>query len=167
MKRRTRLYNVIFPIWMLYLFPQMWLIALPGNLAIDCGVLLIALAVLKHQDKKGVLKKLWWKFWLFGFLADFVGIAVLLPAAFLPEWLSGSAAQWWSDNLTPILYNAFKTPAAFLWTLAGVAVAGLCIYLFDKRAMKSCDLLSDRERHIVALTMAIVTAPWTFFIPMY
>lgn len=167
MKNDTRLYNVIFPIWMLFLFPQVWLIALPGNLIIDCAVLLITLSVLKHQDKKGVLKKLWWKFWLLGFLADFVGVAVLLPTIFIPERLSGAAADWWSANLTPVLYNAFKTPAAFLWTLAAVVAAGLCIYLFDKRALRSCNLLSSREKHIVALAMAVITAPWTFFIPMY
>lgn len=167
MKKQIKLYNIILPIWLLFLFPQVWLVVIPGNLLIDCVVLLAALTVLKHRDKRGVLKDLWWKFWLFGFLADFVGVAVLLPAAFLPEWLSGSVAEWWSDNLTPILYNAFKTPAAFLWTLAGVAVAGLCIYLFDKRAMRSCGLLTEREKRIVALTMAVITAPWTFFIPMY
>lgn len=167
MKKQTKLYNVIFPVWMLFLFPQVWLVALPGNLAIDCGVLLIVLAVLKHRDKKGVVKKLWWKFWLFGFLADLAGAAVLLPAVFIPERLSGGAADWWDANLTPILYNAFKTPLAFLWTLLAVAVAGVCVYLFDKRAMRSCELLMDREKYIVAITMAVVTAPWTFFIPMY
>lgn len=167
MKGETRLYNVIFPIWMLYLLPQVWLITLPGNLIIDCGVLLITLAVLKHEKKFTVVKRLWWRFWLLGFAADFVGVAVLLPAAFMPEWLSDPAAEWWSGNLTPILYNAFKTPAAFLWTLAGVAVAGVCIYFFDRRAMRSCDLLTDRQKRVIALTMAIATAPWTFFIPMY
>ena len=41
------------------------------------------------------------------------------------------------------------------------------IYFFDKRAMRSCTLLDGRQKHIVALTMAIVTAPWTFLIPLY
>ena len=33
--------------------------------------------------------------------------------------------------------------------------------------MGRCDLLTAREKHIIALTMAVVTAPWLFFIPMY
>lgn len=37
----------------------------------------------------------------------------------------------------------------------------------NKRAMKECELLTQREKHVVALTMAIVTAPWLFFIPLY
>lgn len=46
-----------------------------------------------------------------------------------------------------------------------MALAGVCIYFFDMRAMKSCDLLTGREKRIIALTMAAATAPWLFFIP--
>ena len=77
MRRELKLYNVLLPIWILYFFPQVWLITLPGNLLIDCTVLLLTLAVLKHTQKKAVLKKLWWKFWLLGFLADFIGALFL------------------------------------------------------------------------------------------
>lgn len=48
-----------------------------------------------------------------------------------------------------------------------MALAGVCIYFLDRRAMKYCVLLSDREKYIIALTMAVVTAPWLFFIPVY
>lgn len=167
MKTETRLYNIILPIWLLWLFPQAWLIALPGNLLIDCLVLTLALAALKHQNKRAVVRALWWKLWLLGFLADFVGAAFLLPSVFLPEWLDGAARAWVEANLYPIYYNAFLTPWAFLWTLAAVALAGVCIYCFDKRAMKHCALLTQREKHITALALAIVTAPWLFFLPMY
>ena len=36
MKKEVRLYNVLFPIWLLWIFPQVWLVLLPGNLLIDC-----------------------------------------------------------------------------------------------------------------------------------
>ena len=52
MKKDVKLYNVLFPFWMLLLFPQMWLIVLPGNFIIDSLVLLISMAVLKISDKK-------------------------------------------------------------------------------------------------------------------
>ena len=70
MKKQIKLYNIILPIWLLFLFPQVWLVVIPGNLLIDCVVLLAALTVLKHRDKRGVLKDLWWKFWLFGFMVS-------------------------------------------------------------------------------------------------
>lgn len=162
--QQTKLYNVILPIWLLFLFPQVWLIVLPGNLIVDCAVLLLTLLAWKHPQKKGVLKKLWWKFWLLGFAADAVGVAWMI-LGLLPAWLPFGAR--WEAAVGHISHNPFAHPAAFLWTLAGVALAGVCIYFFDRRAMRSCSLLTGRQKHIVALSMAIITAPWLFFIPMY
>lgn len=161
--KQTRLYNVIFPIWMLFLFPQVWLIALPGNLLIDCCVVFCTLLSLRHAHKWAVLKKIWWKIWLFGFAADFVGIALLMPAMFMTGYLP----EPWDSWVEPVMYNCWKSPLALFWTMAAVALSGLCIYFFDKLAMRKCDLLTDRERHLVALWLAIFTAPWMFFIPSY
>ena len=163
MKKETRLYNVIFPIWLLLLFPQVWLIVVPGNLIVDCAVLLIALAALRHQGKAAVLKRLWWKLWLLGFAADLAGIVWMLLG-----WIFALPfGEVWENTVGHVTHNAFAHPAAFLWTLAGVALAGVCIYFFDKKAMKKCELLTGREKHVIALTMAIVTAPWLFFVPVY
>ena len=55
MKRCTRtikLYNVLFPLWMLLMFPQAWLIVLPGNLVIDSLVLVVAMLALKLSEKR-------------------------------------------------------------------------------------------------------------------
>lgn len=50
--REVRLYNAIFPVWLLWLlFPWMWLVILPGNLLIDALAVLFALWALKRQDK--------------------------------------------------------------------------------------------------------------------
>lgn len=163
MKKSVRVYNVILPIWLLVLFPQVWLIVLPGNLMVDCGVLLAALAVMKIADKGAILKKLWWRFWLLGFAADAIGVAWMV----LGWVLCLPFGEVWENTVIHILHNSFAHPAAFLWTLAGVALAGVCIYFFDKRAMAACPQLDGRQRHRIALTMAIVTAPWLFFIPMY
>ena len=164
MKKQTRLYNLIFPVWLIVAIPSpLWLAVLPGNLAVDCAVLFFALLALKHTRKGAVVKKLWWRFWLLGFAADAAGVVWMLLGmlACIPF------GEAWENTVGHISHNAFANPWAFLWTLAGVAVAGVCIYFFDKRAMKSCGLLTDRERHIIALAMAIVTAPWLFFIPVY
>ena len=166
MKQELRLYNVIFPIWMLWLAPQAWLIALPGNLIVDVVVLAVTLKVLGHGSKLAVVKELWWKFWLFGFLADFVGVAALLPCPFLMILLE-PAAPWLYDALSPVMHNPFLSLPALAWVGAAVALAGYCIYRFDRRAMKDCVLLSETEKHRIALTMAVVTAPWLFFLPVY
>ena len=162
MKQQVKLYNVLFPVWLLWLFPQVLLIVLPGNLAIDCLVLFCALRALKHTQKGAVLKQFWWKFWLLGFAADLIGSVWLFLGLYLMELPLLDRIVSYVNILRP-----FSHPIAFLFTLSGVAIAGVCIYLFDKRAMKKCGLLTDREKHVIALAMAVATAPWLFFWPAY
>lgn len=162
MKRQTKLYNVLFPIWLLWLFPQVLAVVIPGNLVIDCLVLLLTLLALKHTEKGAVVKAVWWKFWLLGFAADLVGTAWMMLGWYLMELPALDGVVSYIDMVRP-----FTNPIAFLWTLAGVAIAGVCIYFFDKRAMKKCGALDGRQRHIIALTMAVVTAPWLFFLHIY
>lgn len=164
MKKQTRIYNIILPVWLLLALPSpLWLAILPGNLLVDCAVLFLALLALKHAQKGAVVKKLWWKFWLLGFAADAVGVAWMFLGmlGYLPF------GEVWENTVAHVTHNAFANPWAFLWTLAGVALAGACIYFFDKRAMGSCGLLDGRQRHVIALAMAAATAPWLFFIPVY
>lgn len=164
-KREVRIYNVLFPIWILWLFPQVLVFVLPGNLLIDCLVLTLALVALKHPDKRAVIRRLWWRFWLLGFAADFIGAALLLPAVLIPGMLSD--AEWVYDVVNAVMFNPFRDIRALLWVLLAVGISGFCIYIFDKRAMKSCTKLTDRERHVIAVSMAVVTAPWLFLLPLY
>ncbi len=166
--KQTKLYNLLLPIWLLVLLPPVWLIVIPGNLLIDCAVTLLTLAALKHTAKWTVLKQIWWKFWLLGFAADAIGVLWLF-LAFIPsvEWPNSGPVDWWADSVGHVVGNCFDHWASFLWMLIAVALAGVCIYFFDKRALRKCEGLTDREKHVLALTMAIVTAPWTFFIPLY
>lgn len=164
MKKQTRLYNIILPVWLILAIPSpLWLAVLPGNLLVDCAVLFFTLLALKHAQKGAVVKQLWWKFWLLGFAADAVGV-VWMFLGLLGYIPFGTA---WEDTVSHAAHNPFHNPWAFLWTLAGVALSGVCIYFFDRRAMKSCGLLTGREKHITALAMAIATAPYLFFIPVY
>ena len=73
-----KLYNVLFPVWMLLLFPQVWLIVLPGNFIIDSLVFLISMRVLKITLKKQWYKKHILQIFAFGMLSDLIGAASLL-----------------------------------------------------------------------------------------
>ena len=65
------------------------------------------------------------------------------------------------------MYDPFEHPAAFLWTLVAVVLSGVCIYFFDRKVLNETEGLTPREAHWIALFLAIVTAPWTFFIPVW
>lgn len=120
MKKQTRVYNLLFPIWLIWLFPQVLVFVIPGNLLVDCAVLFLALLALKHPQKGAVIKKLWWKFWLLGFAADGVGVAWM----FLGWLLAIPFEDFWDDTLRYIMHNPFGHPLAFLWTLAGWPLPG-------------------------------------------
>ena len=55
-KKDVKLYNALFPFWFLLLFPQVWLIVLPGNFLIDSIVLIISMFALKMTEKKQYYK---------------------------------------------------------------------------------------------------------------
>ena len=158
----VKLCNVLFPLWILIFFPQVLAIVIPGNLIVDMSVLLLALAVLGCREKGAVIRKCWWKVWLLGFAADLIGAAWMVLGWLLATWLPGGA-----ETLGKIMYNPFGHPAAFLWTAAGVAIAGWFIFLLDRRVFRSVPELTSRQSTRLALTFAIVTAPWLFFLPLY
>ena len=157
-----KLYNVLFPLWILIFFPQVLAIVIPGNLIVDAAELLIALAVLGCREKGAVIRKCWWKVWLLGFAADLIGAAWMVLGWFVTSWVPSL-----DSSLGKILYNPFGHPAAFLWTAAGVAIAGWFIFLLDRRVFRSVPELTSRQSTRLALTFAIVTAPWLFFLPLY
>lgn len=155
MKREVRLYNMMFPIWLLWMFPPAWLVILPGNLLFDGLVLFLSLTALHRADRKSRMRSLLLPFWVCGFMADFAG-AAWMEAGRLVSGLSGG----WT------VYDV-SHPAAFAWTLSAVAVSGVCIFAMDRAVLKGeLSPLPERERRAVSLAMAVATAPWTFFIPL-
>ena len=142
MKKGTRLYNVIFPFWMLILLPATWFIAIPANFAIDSIVLAISMYALKMADKKNIYKKCIVKVFLFGFLADIIGAGLLLLA----------------------LYFNWSTMGDELYlTIPALIISGVLIFVFDY--FFSFKKISNQNRFKLALTFAITTAPYTFLIP--
>ena len=169
--RSTRLYNVIFPFWLLMFWPSppVILLTLLGNLAIDCLVVFLVLLALKHPARGSVLKRCWWKVWLYGFLSDLLG-ALWLALGLFGAWAldgNGTAAGWVTAFASAMTLNPFRHPLALVWTAIGAAVAGACIYCFDRRVFRRCPELDRRQAHRLALALAVVTAPWLFFVPMY
>lgn len=142
-KRSFRLYNVLFPFWMLMLLPQLWLIVIPGNFIIDSAVLLISLAILKITDKKQWYKKHILKIYAFGMLSDVIGSAYML--------------------LLMIGFEVGSMGDELYLTLPALFISAALIFVFNYFiTFKKTD---KKLRLKLSLIFAIATAPYTFLVP--
>ncbi len=143
MKKDMRIYNVLFPFWMLMLFPVTWLVVIPGNFVIDSLVLIAAMFIFKLADKKAFFKKHILKVYLFGMLSDIAGAGLMLIM------MLGFELGHMGDEL-------YMTVPALLLSAA-------LIFVFNyKVSFKDCE---RPFRLKMALIFTVVTAPYTFLIP--
>lgn len=170
-KHDITLYNVIFPLSMLVLLiPFTWVVILPANLAIDGIVMYLTLKWMKAKEIKTVMKTSFFKTWGLGFLADLIAAGLLFALMMIVDLIiegapNGSFEKALEDMITMANYNPLGSVGAFLIVAAIVAFCGYLIYLFNaKYALKHAPL-ADEQRKKLALSLAIFTAPYLFFIP--
>ena len=146
--RDVTLYNMIFPFWMILLFPQMWLVVLPGNFLVDSLVLLISLAVLGIPAKKRWYKHCILKIFGFGLLADAISAGYMLLMLWVFEAGSGGSELFLS--------------------LPALVISGVMIFVlnyFFTFDIVGTRILDKSLRLKMSLIFAVVTAPYTFLIP--
>ena len=168
MKKDTRLYNVIFPFWLLLFLPITWLwfAILPANFVIDLLVVLFTLKFLKVENRKETIKKVIFKVWIMGFVADIIGSVLMFVTSCMMETPNKAFNEWWNHNVTnPVCYNPFENIFAFLVVTLFVAFVGYLIYVINlKWCLKKVDLSPEHKKR-VALNLAIFTAPYLFYLP--
>ncbi len=165
MKKETTLYNVVFPIWLMVLFPTAWIAVIPLNLIVDFLVMFITLKVLKSQNAKLCIKSSLLPVWLFGFLSDFIGVGILFSTYLIGLIPALSESDAYTDILGALTMNPFENIWALLWTLAAIAVAGVMIYIFNRFISFRKLPLENKQKHLLALSMAVFTAPYLFLLP--
>ena len=170
--KQTKLYNMIFPPFMLTVI---WPISAIGNLIIDSLVVTAVLFILKKLSRD-VFEKVFLRLWLWGYVSDAIGAVLMLivsetgkfaldfdkikPNSLLFEILNGidRAVNWSSlDSIWGVLF-----------IILGILIAAISIFLFDYNLVFKkhlSDVLTKRQMIIASLSMAIFTAPYTFFVP--
>lgn len=142
-KKDIKLYNVLFPFWMLLLFPPIWLIVLPGNFVIDSLVLIISMFLLKISDKKHYYKRHILKIYGFGMLSDIVGSAYML--------------------LLMLVFQVGRMGDEPYLTIPALIISAVLIFVLNYFVtFKNTD---KALRLKLSVIFAIVTAPYTFLIP--
>ena len=129
------LHNMIFPLWLLWIFPVTWIVVLPANLLIDLLVLSLTMRCLKLDGRKEIAKKAVLKIWVSGFVSDFIGTVVMVCAVLIDSFLDYQSplGAWWYENITnAVALDPFETLPAFLWTAACILISGICIYQLNR-----------------------------------
>ncbi|MGN1231772.1 MAG: hypothetical protein ACI4TP_07715 [Anaerotignum sp.] len=161
MRRDIKLYNLIFPMWSIYffglLFPPMLLILLPANFAVDSIMLLLLFQWLKLPEKKEWYKKMILKTWGFGFLADILASGVFVV-------LSEALSDVFRDANVNVYLSVSSFPS-FLFTTAAVVLAGILIYIFQRKFVLKKLEMEEGQKKKIALGMAILTAPYLMYLP--
>lgn len=156
MKKPLRLYNVMFPIYMLFLLtpllaPGVWLLVLLVNFAVDSMVVLLAARCCRCGPVTRIWKKSILRVWLLGFVADLAGAALITAMCYVLELLGVRILFCWYAELAI--------------ALPGVAFAGWLIYIMDKKwAFQKAEVEGGPLQRL-ALALAIFTAPYTMLIP--
>lgn len=128
---------------MILMFPQVWLIVIPGNFIIDSLVLLVSILLLKAGDIKQWYKKYILKIFCFGMLSDILGSAFLL--------------------IMLICFEAGSMGDELYLTIPALIISAASIFLFNYFiTFKGID---SRSRLKLSLIFAVVTAPYTFLVP--
>lgn len=164
--RRLKLYNLVFPVWFLWIVPLTWLVVLPANFLIDFAVLFLTLKIMKIEAPFVHSKKVILKTWIFGFIADFAGAAFMLLGVMLFQNYSNDFEKWWNHNIcNPLTFNPFNNIFSFLWTFVAATISALLIYVFNRKICLKKSELDDSVKKKLSIVMAIATAPYLFFLP--
>ena len=143
----TKLYNVIFPVWMVILLPQLWIAVFAGNFIIDSLVLIVLMSAFKMSERKQWYKKHILKVFSFGFISDFIGALYMLGILYL-----GAFLEFEVEVDAPLL------------TVPAMVLSAALIFVFNyfvsfKKADRKIRLKSS-------IVLAVCTAPYTFLIPV-
>ena len=143
----TKLYNVIFPVWMVILLPQLWIAVFAGNFIIDSLVLIVLMSAFKMSERKQWYKKHILKVFSFGFISDFIGALYMLVILYL-----GAFLEFEVEVDAPLL------------TVPAMVLSAALIFVFNyfvsfKKADRKIRLKSS-------IVLAVCTAPYTFLIPV-
>lgn len=163
MKKEIKLYNVLFPLWLLVWFPSWyWILLIPLNYIVDT---LVTWLSLRKQDavadRKSFCLKHTWKLCLAGFVSDFIGSLILLGVEALTYVFSGPAIMKISNG---ILMNPFENIWSLLICIVAVAASGFAIFLLDRWILKKAGLAVEQAKK-TAMWLAIITAPYLFLVP--
>lgn len=156
--------NIIFPIFMLWLFPSTWLFIIIANFIIDLTVVYFTCRYLHIEKILPLLKKSFIITYLGGFAVDFIGNLILI---FLPD-----VVQLFNDNLAnnlsyAIFWNPYSNLVGFMVIVLVVILCSFLIWTLNYYITFKTSDISLSARFKLSLSLAIFTAPYLFLFPTF
>ena len=162
MKKQKTLYNMMFPIWSLWIIPVTWIVVLPANFLVDLLVVVLTMTYLKIPDIKQNVKAVILRVWLMDFVADFIGSVYMF---LVTELDFGRNDQWWEEIRESVFHNPLQSIGGFIWTTISVLFAAVFLYFINTLWCLEKAGLNDSQRKKLALSIAIFTAPYICYLP--
>ena len=163
MNRKTRLYNILLPIWLIIFLPTwLWLLLIPANYLIDRVVLRWSLG---DMPEKGLFcRNHTWKICLAGFAGDFAGAVLLFALNQLMYGLNDNVNSFISKAADGIMFNPFSNVLSLIIVIVAIVLSAVCIYKLDQSILIKTGLDIDQAKKS-AIRLAVITTPYVYLIP--
>ncbi len=168
-----RLNSLIFPthVWYFFISPGFNLLMAVGNFLIDSLIVIVISSILFKKIDKSFYGKTIWKVWSLGLASSAIGLLYLHESEYIGYFLIDILNPSQDSLLYKILYGMSEfyhciEPDIFhmINIGMGVVIAAIAIFLFNYLiSFKNTDL-TKKQKAIMSLSLAIFTAPYTFFI---
>ena len=135
-----------------------WLFALPANLVIDFLVLWLTMRWLKIENRNKLCKESIFSVWFMGFVADLAGAGLMFTHIFF-GW------DWANDFVLAVQYNPFLNIYGFIWVTICFTLSAAVIYIINRKICLKRLPITDEQKHKIALSLAVFTAPYLFYLP--
>ena len=167
MKKDIKLYNILFPIWLLWLFPSFWIIIVPINLTIEVLVQYFSYKKLGVKDIKGNINASFLRVFLLGIVSDALAslflFLLVMTNSLIPT--TGSLRIFAEKVYTGLMMNPFTNITSLLLIIIAIAISTLVSYkLFIRYAFDKANL-DDEEIKYMSRKLAIFSAPYFMLIP--
>lgn len=162
--KNIKLYNVLFPLFSIYLIPPIALLILISNFIVDSLVIILCFYLFKLKNYDYSLKQIYEKsiilVWVFGFISDFIGDILVLVFA-----QGGFSFNLPYEISAALNTNVFDNPFAFIIVFIIMLIVGFLIFILNY-FITFRKLIEEKNLRLkVALSIGIITIPWAFLIP--
>ncbi len=167
-QKNIKLYNIIFPIWFIIIFPLTWPIIIFLNLGIDSLIIYFSMKKYKIDDINTIYCKTIVKIVCFGFLADVIGgVVMAIPEIFfmaIPEFFYTYYPEF-IEFRWAVTYNPFENIKSLVWVLMSMMISSVLIYILNYKWTFKYIEIDNIIKKKLSLILAITTTPILFLLP--